>query len=407
MTVTDARELPPRHVTLVLCTPDGRVLGALPPYEVALPWWQETADVVARSRELCGVDVTVLRLLHVERQQTRDGGPITYLAQVDEQPAVELAPWSGDPNAAEPLRQQWARPGGPQADLAWAEWVLSDRETPLSAAPVQVRTWNLCSLWRLPTGDGAAWLKVVPPFFAHEGAMLERLQSNVVPRVIATDGPRMLLHEIAGEDQYFAPLGRLMRMVPLLVGVQVQWADRVAELLAMDLPDWRHPSLAAMAEQAVARTGDQLEAETLAKLVGLIAGLDDRFAAVEGCGIPDSLVHGDFHPGNVRGDDERLVLLDWGDCGVGHPLLDQAAFVERLSPTDRTAVQSLWADLWRDAVPGSDPGRAAQLLEPVAALRQAVIYDMFLAAIEPDERVYHATDPAAWLQRAAEISTRP
>jgi aminoglycoside phosphotransferase (APT) family kinase protein len=175
----------------------------------------------------------------------------------------------------------------------------------------------------------------------------------------------------------------------------------------MGLPDWRPPSLAAMAERAVARTADQLDGETLAKVAMLIAELDARFAAVEGCGVPDSLVHGDFHPGNVRGGDDRLVLLDWGDCGVGHPLLDQAAFVERLSRADRTEVQSLWADLWRDAVPGSEPEEAARLLEPVAALRQAVIYDMFLAAIEPSERVYHAPDPAAWLRRAAEISARP
>jgi hypothetical protein len=402
--VTGPTELPPRHVTLVLCTPDGHVLGALPPYEVALPWWPEVADVIAAAKALFGVDVTVLRLLHVGREQTRDGGPITYLAQVDEPPTVDLAPWTGDPNADEPLRQQWARPGGPDADLAWAECVLSDRGTPLAAAAEQMRTWNLSSLWRLPTGGGAAWLKVVPPFFAHEGAMLERLPVDVVPLVIATDGPRVLLEEIAGEDQYFAPLERLVRMVPLLVALQVQWADRVDELLGMGLPDWRVPSLAGMAEQAVARTADQLEAELLAKLAVLIAELDARFAAVDACGIPDSLVHGDFHPGNVRGDDERLVLLDWGDCGVGHPLLDQAAFVERLSPTDRTAVRSLWADLWRDAVPGSDPDQAAQLLEPVAALRQAVIYDVFLAAIEPDERVYHAPDPATWLRRAAETS---
>jgi hypothetical protein len=400
LTVTGPGELPPRHVTLVLCTPDGHVLGALPPYDVALPWWQETADVIAGAKELCGIDVTVLRLLHVEREQTRDGGPITYLAEVDEPPGVELAPWPDDPNADEPLRQQWAKPGGPQADLAWAEWVLADRGSPLSAPAQQVRTWNLSSLWRLPTeGGGAAWLKVVPPFFAHEGGMLERLPADIVPRVIATEGPRMLLDEIAGEDQYFAPLDRLVRMVPMLVGLQVDWVSRVDELLEMGLPDWRHPSLAALAEEAVARTAGELDAETRARLADLLAGLDERFAAVESCGIPNSLVHGDFHPGNVRGNDDRLVLLDWGDCGVGHPLLDQAAFVERLSPTDRASVDSLWADLWRDAVPGSDPERAARLLEPVAALRQAVIYDMFLAAIEPDERVYHVTDPAAWLRR--------
>ncbi|MEO1248940.1 MAG: phosphotransferase, partial [Pseudomonadota bacterium] len=29
------------------------------------------------------------------------------------------------------------------------------------------------------------------------------------------------------------------------------------------------------------------------------------------------MVHGDFHPGNVRGDGNRLTLIDWGDCGIG------------------------------------------------------------------------------------------
>ena len=66
-----------------------------------------------------------------------------------------------------------------------------------------------------------------------------------------------------------------------------------------------------------------------------------------------------------------------------------------------------WAALWLAAVPGSGPERAAALLEPVAAPRQAVIYDQFLAQIEPDERVYHTGDPAAWLRRAADISARP
>ena len=221
------------------------MLGALPPYDVESPWWPEVGDVVAGARSLYGVEVTVLRLLHVEREETRDGGPITYLAQVDEPPAVELAPWAGDPNADEPLRQQWARPGGPQADLAWAEWCSPIAGRRCTAPAEQMRTWNLSSLWRLPTAAGAAWLKVVPPFFAHEGAMLERLPLDVVPRVIATDGPRMLLDEIAGEDQYVAPLERLVRMVPMLVGLQVQWADRVDELLALGPPDWRHPSLAA------------------------------------------------------------------------------------------------------------------------------------------------------------------
>ncbi|WP_202964829.1 hypothetical protein, partial [Inquilinus limosus] len=62
-----------------------------------------------------------------------------------------------------------------------------------------------------------------------------------------------------------------------------------------------------------------------------------------------------------------------------------------------------WHGLWRAAVPGSDPDRAAALLAPVAAARQAVIYQGFLDRIEPAERVYHRPDPAEWLARTAAI----
>ena len=38
----------------------------------------------------------------------------------------------------------------------------------------------------------------------------------------------------------------------------------------------------------------------------------------------------------------------------------------------------------------------------MAALRQALIYHIFLNGIEATERTYHEGDPAIWLARAAE-----
>ena len=60
MTVTPP---PHRDVTLVLCLRDGSLLGALPPFRVDVPWWQEAAPVVAAARAVHGVEVTILRLL--------------------------------------------------------------------------------------------------------------------------------------------------------------------------------------------------------------------------------------------------------------------------------------------------------------------------------------------------------
>ena len=187
---------------------------------------------------------------------------------------------------------------------------------------------------------------------------------------------------------------------------------RSDELLADDLPDWRLGALAPAIDDVVARTWDDLEPTDRDALRGFAAAFPSRQEGLEAAGLSDTLVHGDFHPGNARGDvgggraEPRLVLLDWGDCGVGHPLLDQAAFLDRIRAEDVPGVVDVWHRAWRMAVPGSDPSRAAALLAPVAAARQAVIYRRFLDGIEPSEHPYHRADPAHWLRRTAAILRR-
>ena len=296
-------------------------------------------------------------------------------------------------------------PVGPAADLDWAEGVLRTRRIERAGPAEQVRSWNLSSIWRLPlAGAGPAWLKVVPPFFGHEGDMLRRLQAGPVPRLIGHDGPRILLADVGGDDQYDAPLPVLLRMVSMLVELQAEWIGREVELFAMRLPDWRGPALTALITSVVERRRGELAGGVAAALDELVAGLPERFEAVRACGLPDTLVHGDFHPGNVRGSAFRLTLLDWGDTGVGHPLLDLPAFLAAIDAQAIAPVRDHWLAAWRAAVPGSEPAEAAALLEPVAAARQAVIYQSFVDGIEPVERRHHDADVVEWLERAAALA---
>ena len=62
---------------------------------------------------------------------------------------------------------------------------------------------------------------------------------------------------------------------------------------------------------------------------------------IESCGVPDTLVHGDFHPGNVGGPADDHVILDWGDSFVGNPLIDELAFTQPLGPDDAAAAARL------------------------------------------------------------------
>jgi hypothetical protein len=380
-------------VTLVLVDPAGALLGALPPFDVSTPWWHEVAEIVAGA----GTDLQVLRLLKGDRPDP-PGGRVTYLAQLTSPLSgltsvltpvdVDLAP--------QPHRAVYAEPGGPAASITWAVESLAALGTP-GATAYQQRTWNLSAIWRLDAaGAPVAWLKQVPSFFAHEPATLG-LVSGVVPGLVppllavGTEG-RMLLAHVPGADRYGADADLCGAIAAAFHPVQAHFVDRTDQLSAVGVPD------SPLDVARFARLAEPYFA-TIDGLRELIDDLPRRFAEVAECGLSDTLMHGDLHPGNTRTDDDgHLSILDWGDCAVGHPTFDILRLTGKLS--DAGPLLAEWARRWQETAPGSDPLRAVTLLRPVAALRNAAVYANFLAAIEPAEHPYHAADVPAGLAEA-------
>ena len=390
---------PPRFARVVLVTPAGSLVGALPARPVATPWWQDVAPVIAAVREAHGVEVVVLRVLEIAPNPK--SVKVTYLAEVTE-PVAAAEPWDGELDE-QPLRNSYAKLGGPAADLAWANTILAERGLTHAGPPRQVRTWNLSSLWAIPVQGQTVWLKAIPPFFAHEAPLIVALAGEAVPTLLGHGDGRFLMAELPGADLFEAETDQLFAMVDLLVGIQAKWIGREADLFALGLPDWRGPALTGAITEVFERTAPELSTKNRGALTAFVADLPRRFADLAACGLPDTLVHGDFHPGNLRGEGQHLALMDWGDSGVGHPLLDSSAFLDRVPAEALEAVRAVWLAHWREAVPGSDPARALTLLAPIAAARQAVIYRGFLDNIEPAERPYHAADPVDWLSRTAAL----
>jgi hypothetical protein len=399
-------EVAHRTVRVVLCDASGAVLGALPVLGVRSPWWPHVAPIVEAVRARHGLRIDVLRLLDGPDEPGAPGA-VTYLAEV--QAPVPAGTHLEAPGALalddDPLRLPYARPGGVAAVLAWAEARLAARGIRLHERE-QVRTWDLSLVLRLGTSAGTVWCKAVPPFFAHEGAaidLLAPLAPGLLPEVIAHEPGRLLLRHVPGEDAYDSGAALLIPLVEAFVELQVAAVDVLDRLLGAGAPDWRAQRLAADVADLVVHpeTAAALDRDELAELRSLVAELPDRLEALGACGLPETLVHGDLHAGNVRADGGRLVLLDWGDCGVGHALLDEAALLERApSPTDERVVRDAWVAAWRRHRPRADAATAMTLVPPVAALRQALIYRTFLDRIEPTERRYHRADVPLWLRRA-------
>jgi len=375
----------------------------LPPVALEMPWWPESHDLVSAVRERDGIDITVLRLLQTTSDRIA-GGDVTYLAETDRLPRAPLGGWPGDPLADQPLRQTWARPGGPGELLGWADDRLAAAGWDRTGPAQQMRSWNLSALWRIPTAEGRVWLKAVPDFFAHEGAVIDWIGEPVAPQLIDFVAGRALLVDIAGPTNHEVRDEVALRpMVELLTGLQQRALDREEGLIALGVPDRRLPTLVARAGAVVEQWGAEIEPSEHRSLDALLAELPARTAAIADCGVPDTLVHGDFHAGNVVGRPGTYVILDWGDSFVGHPLLDELAFVEPLPRQVQDAARTWFVTAWERIVPGSEPARAAELLEPLVSLEAAVMYARFCAAIEPDERIYHASDVVRMLRRAANL----
>jgi hypothetical protein len=417
-----------RTVTLAVVDDDGRPLGTLPPFTVDIPYWQEVSDIVAAARDRYGVEVTVLRLLSAD-QPAPHGGALTYLAQASHLPPqfsdTVHNGWSTPALTPHPKRAAYAVPGGPAAGLAWASEALHRHRLGPVLARTQIRSWNLSAIWRLDTASGPVWLKHVPAFFAHEATVLRWLASDgpatLVPQLIDDRDARMLLAHVPGEDLYHCPPATRHAIAADLHTIHTAAVDQTAALLAAGVPDQRAGALVAALTAVIARHGGGDS-----RLGALADGLGRRMDAVTACGVPDTLVHGDAHPGNVIGTPDldrasdgdghhgghshgadphraRRVIIDWGDSFIGHPGFDLLRLTGTLDPADAELLEQAWVRSWRATAPGSDPGAALRLLRPVAALRLAAVYAAFLDHIEPAEHPYHRDDVDLWLARAASL----
>jgi phosphotransferase family enzyme len=406
-----------RLVTVVLLDRAGALLGVLAPFEVALPWWQEVSDVDLAVRRRFALHVSVLRLLDAERPHPPGGG-VTYLAQLmapDTLSASErgqLVPASPElvRRALEPhpLRAPWAQPGAPAQSLEWVQSELTSLGLGELVRAEQQRAWNLSTIWRVesgPSGEHISWLKQLPPFLVHEAAVLRWLGAHVpgvAPQLLAADASgRQLLGDVPGSDRYDVGVDERALYAVELHGVQRLAADAQDELVRAGVPDRRGGELGRFIREWLGRSGVDLTS-----VRALLDALDGRVTALAACGLGDTLVHGDFHPGNVRSDGERAAILDWGDAFLGHPGFDLLRLCDGCSTSDADRLVRAWCERWRALRPASAPERALDLLRLLAPLYGAAVFARFLAGIEPSEHKFHADDVPRLLGLAAAFDGR-
>jgi hypothetical protein len=366
----------------------GTCVANVGPFEVDIPWWAEVSPVVAYLEAALGVPVVVLRLLGVEGSDGARDGHVTYHVAALEPVAKRGACDFVDDD--HPLRLPWARTSGIEALAEWASGYVE-----LTGRPEQRKTWNLAALFRLPTTAGPVWLKAIPPFAAAEPAAiaaLAEIDPTLVPDVLASAPGRLLLADVPGVDCWDAGPALVADVVHRMASAQAR-IDRPPP----GLPDRGLGFLARASRDLLdGPVGAEL---TVAELAAANA-LQPGWELLADCGLPDTLVHGDFHPGNWRSGNGRPVVLDFADAHVGNPVLDGLRAIDFLPADRRGAAADAWIAAWTAALHRTRPAEALAIGGPLAHFAYAVRYQEFLDNIEPSERIYHLGDPAAVIRHA-------
>ncbi|MFE7099629.1 phosphotransferase family protein [Streptomyces erythrochromogenes] len=216
---------------------------------------------------------------------------------------------------------------------------------------------------------------------------------TVVPRLVAAQAA-------LAADERAAATGLRDRTLPTLVAHVNALLDRLAAEQATSPP----PGPAGPAEQPAEQPADRLTAGELTAARELAARLPALIEELTACGLPNTLIHGDFHPGNWRSDGTLAVVVDYADSAYGHPALDGLRPRQYVDGERWQQIAEVWARAWREHVPGSAPERALELVEPLFHLAYAVRYQEFLDHIETSERPYHETDPVSEIRRALSLT---
>jgi hypothetical protein len=191
--------------------------------------------------------------------------------------------------------------------------------------------------------------------------------------------------------------------------IQAQSAQRPQEWLELGCPDLRLHRLKGHIDHLLADGGAMLlgepqgltweEATQLRALGPRLKAACDQLAAY---GMPDSLVHNDFHAGNIVADDTQLIIFDWADSAVSCPLFSLTSLFDAenyAAEIPRGRLQNAYSQAWRAVYPTLDLEQAFERATPVGALYHAVNHLRVVEQIEAHSQWELEATVPYWLRK--------
>jgi hypothetical protein len=300
------------------------------------------------------------------------------------------------------LRPRWMRRGWFDRASTWMRTATTDAGRPLTGDPRPFFLRGISALLRAPTDGPDLFLKAVfPPF--HAEPVLTRLLAErfpeAVPTVIAVEPDEgwLIVEDIGSawvgdvpEADRPAALARGARALVMIQRAMALDDGARRTLLNAGAP---HRPLAELVASVAAAIGPDgfgvgdggVPPERAGRVLEALA---PAVARVEAVGLPESVVHGDFHSGNAALVDDRIVIIDWSDAAISNPAIDLVTWVAWSGdrPSEVDAATGGWVDAWSGAVNGDALRAAIDDVLIVGAAYQIVSYDGIRRNLEPATR---------------------
>lgn len=293
------------------------------------------------------------------------------------------------------LRPDWYRAGWLAEIDEWIDAALPGLGRTRTAGTEVVQMWNLAAVLRVPCAGGPLYAKASCRHFHAEPAITALIGrwSSAVPAVRAVDAERawMIMDPLPATDEDDEAV--VIPAAAELARVQIGSRSRLPDLAAAGCPD-RSLARTVAGYERLLREGVELtdlSAAEVSAAHAALPGLRASLAELQSCGLPDTLLHGDLHRGNVAGDAAAVqiaVLYDWSDACLGHPALDLHHLTARVSEEVRERAVAAYRAEWAASGAGRDADfETALRLAPVAdRMFQAISYEGIVRSIEPAAR---------------------
>ena len=291
------------------------------------------------------------------------------------------------------LRPRWSRPGWHARAVAWIDARLAELGRPRTGPVTLVRLWSLSAMMRAPTDVGSAWFKAVFPHFEQETRVTPLLAEHVtglVPGVLASDPHEgWLLLEEAG-----TPPSRERVGDDLILGSFDQLSRAQEQLLSHSrgLEDAGCPRrpLAALADDLEQALGEWVELggdpEPPARMSAIVGWVRATASWIDGLGWADTLIHGDFHPGNLLVGPGGTRIIDWSDAAISSPVVEMAPWMGQVRPGLRSAGWDAWLTALSRFGPARDLRDGQRSVYGIGCAYQIASYAGMLREVEPATR---------------------